>query len=199
MFVRTKFPEKKWHFFGSGNISYSVDYDILVPETMPLSARNKFGDVTVEGLKAGATIVNSNGKVAFSDGRGGQRIENSFGAITVTRNAGDVDDLGRQRRRDRRPTSRARVTIQSRFGGVDGPRIKGTATIKASNGGVPVEEATGPAAIVGLVRGRRRQDRQGHLEMENSNGEVTADGVRRGEGPQLLRRGEAVGSAATRP
>lgn len=77
IFVRTKFPEKKWSFFGSGNISYSVDYDITMPETMPLSARNKFGDVTVVGLKAASTIVGANGQLAFSDGRGRQRLENA--------------------------------------------------------------------------------------------------------------------------
>ena len=27
--VRTKYPDKKWHFSGSGHISYSVDYDIV--------------------------------------------------------------------------------------------------------------------------------------------------------------------------
>ena len=40
IFVRTKYPEKTWHFPGGGSISYSVDIDVTMPETMALSARN---------------------------------------------------------------------------------------------------------------------------------------------------------------
>ena len=50
--VRSKYPEKKWHFVDKGFVSYSVDFDIAMPETMPLAARNKFGDISVENLKA---------------------------------------------------------------------------------------------------------------------------------------------------
>ena len=76
IFVRTKFPERKWSFFGSGHISYSVDYDITMPETMPLSARNKFGDVAVVGLKASATLVNANGQLDFNNKPVGQILVN---------------------------------------------------------------------------------------------------------------------------
>src|SRR6266496_2183249 len=88
--VRTVFPEKKWHFEGRGYISYSVDYEITMPEAALLTARNRFGDIEVTGLKAAGDVFNGNGKVAFRDTRGRQRIENSFGAVEMTGNAGDA-------------------------------------------------------------------------------------------------------------
>ena len=37
--VVTRYPEKKWSFTGRGFVSYSVDYDIVMPETAPLDER----------------------------------------------------------------------------------------------------------------------------------------------------------------
>ena len=88
--VVTRYPEKHWNFTGRGFVSYSVDYDIVMPETALLDARNKFGNVDVTGLKASADIKNSNGSVSFRDGRGAQRLENSFGKIEVSRNDGNA-------------------------------------------------------------------------------------------------------------
>jgi hypothetical protein len=67
--VRTRYPEKNWSFKGSGHISYAVDFDIVAPETMPVTARNRFGDVTIDGVKADTTVSNANGKVAVTTAR----------------------------------------------------------------------------------------------------------------------------------
>ena len=48
--VVTRYPEKKWSFSGRGFVSYSVDYDIVMPETAPLEVRNRVGNVEVQGL-----------------------------------------------------------------------------------------------------------------------------------------------------
>jgi hypothetical protein len=72
------------------NISFGADYDIVVPETAPVEVRNRFGQVSTEGLHAGAVIINANGRVSLSSGRGRQRIENRFGEVEVRSNDGDV-------------------------------------------------------------------------------------------------------------
>jgi hypothetical protein len=72
--VRTVYPDKSWHFLGKGYISYSVDYEIVMPEAAVLTARNRFGNIDVEGLKAGSEVVNSNGKIAFRNSRGKQNL-----------------------------------------------------------------------------------------------------------------------------
>ena len=77
--VRTQYPSN----YNNRNLSYSVDYDIAMPETAPLDLRNRFGSVTVINLHAPATISSGNGAVHFSGGRGRQQIENSFGDVEV--------------------------------------------------------------------------------------------------------------------
>ena len=77
--VRTRYPSEHSGLFR--NISYSVDYEITMPEAAALAVRNRFGDVEIEGLKASGDVVNSNGKVSFRAGRGKQRLENSFGPV----------------------------------------------------------------------------------------------------------------------
>jgi len=103
--IRTKYPEQE-SWLGSHNNSYSVRYDITVPETAPLDVHNSFGAVRVTGTKAGGTIVNSHGELTFHDGGGAQHLTNSFGRVEVGNVAGDVD-------------------LESSFGAVNAQDIKG--------------------------------------------------------------------------
>ncbi|MHC4146291.1 MAG: DUF4097 family beta strand repeat-containing protein, partial [Planctomycetota bacterium] len=84
--IRTRYPVGR----RSGNISFSVDYEITMPETAPLTLKNRFGDVRVTNLKADADIDNGHGLLTFRGGRGTQKLKNSFGGVEVTENAGDV-------------------------------------------------------------------------------------------------------------
>src|SRR4030095_7216247 len=141
---------------GSGHISYAVDFDIVIPETMPVTARNKFGDVTIDGVKADTTVSNSNGKVAVHDGKGTSRIDTSFGAIELIRHAGParapapngeifVTDIGGQ------------PTIRNRFGRIVAGKIQGPTQISGGNGTVAVQELGGKPTVTdpsGRVQGR---------------------------------------------
>ena len=49
------------------DVSFSVDYDLLVPERLPLTLRNRFGDVAVTGMKSGGSIANASGRVVASN------------------------------------------------------------------------------------------------------------------------------------
>src|SRR6185312_1920394 len=82
--IRTRYPERPGSFFGSRQISYSVNYDIAVPVSMPLQVRNSFGAVSVAGSQAPCDIKTSHGSLQFNDGRGTQRLENAFGSIQVS-------------------------------------------------------------------------------------------------------------------
>ena len=56
--VRTQYPSN----YNNRDVSYSVDYDIVIPETAPLDLRNRFGTVTVTNLHAPGTISGGNGR-----------------------------------------------------------------------------------------------------------------------------------------
>src|SRR5262245_5861498 len=82
--VRTRYPERSY----PKNISFSVDYDLTVPESSPLRVTNRFGTVNATGLKAGLQIDNGHGSVVVRETRGASRIENQFGSIEVTSHTG---------------------------------------------------------------------------------------------------------------
>src|SRR5262249_37685560 len=166
--VRTRDPNMSFHGIGHVSNSYAVDVDVTMPETMPLSARNKFGNIDVVGLKAAGVVSNANGEVSFTDGKGKQRLENAFGAITVQRNAGDVDISGSNGNVEATIVEGA-LSIRNRFGSVQAKDVKGPVSINASNGAVLVENA--PSADVTGSFGRvDARNIGGGLRVPNSNG-----------------------------
>src|SRR5436190_16549204 len=71
--IRTVYPEVHIH---GGNISYSADLEVTIPERAPLLLKNRFGSIQVQGLRTASEIVNGQGSIDFRDSRGTQRIEN---------------------------------------------------------------------------------------------------------------------------
>ena len=91
--IRTRYPESGNRSFAGGNaLSYSVRYELTVPENTPLTVRDAFGSVSVTGLKAESKIATSHGSIVFRDGKGAQRLDDSFGSIDVINNAGPRHD-----------------------------------------------------------------------------------------------------------
>ena len=85
--IRTQYPQESSGLFsGRRNISFSVNYDLLMPADSALTIKNSFGNVSVTGLKANGDITNAHGLLTFRTGQGVQRLENSFGGIEVTDN-----------------------------------------------------------------------------------------------------------------
>src|SRR5262249_32199177 len=110
--VRTQYPSHN-----SRNLSFGVDYEVLVPETSPLEVRNRFGSVTITDIRAGGTINNNNGPVYVSMFRGRLQIENSFGSVEVRTSDGDVTVRNGNGRVIVSDVSGA-LDITNRFGGV---------------------------------------------------------------------------------
>jgi len=175
--VRTKYPERQWHFSGKGHISYAVDMDVTMPETMELTARNKFGDLGVVGVKAPAVLVNANGQLSLTQGSGRQRLENAFGSITVDHNAGDVDISGSNGSVMATSVDGA-LSIRNRFGTVQARRTKGAVTVNASNGDVLVESAGGAASVTSSFGRVDVRGAGGAVEVRNSNGAVRVGEVK---------------------
>ena len=157
------------------DVSFSVDYDLLVPERLPVTLRNRFGDVTVTGMKGGGSIVNASGRVTAVDGSGRYDIENRFGIVEATRLDGNLIIRGANG-----PVSATSITgtvsISNTFGNVNAATIRGDATIVNANGSV---EATGISGRADLRTTFGTVDFRdvGMVTASSANGSVTGTNV----------------------
>ena len=174
--VRTVYPEKSWRFSGGGHVSFCVDYEITMPESSPLEVRSRFGDVSVEGLKAAADVRNANGKVSLRDGRGAQRLENAFGPIDVVGVSGDVTMTNANG-----PVSAADIDgaleVRNRFGPVVAARVGKAVRVVNGNGEVQVTDCAGAATVENSFGGVQIRNVKGAATVENANGRVLASGI----------------------
>ena len=174
--VRTTYPDKSWHFAGTGHVSYSVDYEIVMPESSPLEVRSRFGDVSVEGLKAAADIHDANGKISLRDGRGAQRLENAFGAIDVASVVGDVTATNANGAVSASDIEGA-LEVRNRFGRVLAVRIAKGARIVNGNGEVQVTDSGGEVNVENAFGPVQLRNLKGKATVENANGTIVASGI----------------------
>jgi len=172
--VRTRYPEQTRGT--RRNLSYSVDYGVLMPERMVLHAVNSFGNMSVAGLKSASTLVNAHGTLTASDGAGRQSLENSFGAIEVARMTGDVTITGANGNVTATTVAGA-LNVTNRFGRVSVGAVQGTALVANANGQVDITDV-GSANLTNSFGAVTVKDVRGPLTVTNSNGSVTAAGVK---------------------
>lgn len=167
--VKTTYPERS--FIGSmRRLSYSVDYDIEMPEASVLEARNRFGAVLATGVKGGTQVDNANGRVVLRAGAGMQRVSSSFGAVEVTGAAGDVvvtNGNGNVTVSD----VKGAADLKTRFGKISATKIGKSVTIVGGNGDISIADC-GPVTVntsFGRVDARTIA---GDLDVQNSNGSI---------------------------
>jgi hypothetical protein len=170
--VRTEYP-KTWN---RRNLGYSVDYDLTLPETAPLDARNRFGGVSAVNLRGGAVVNNGNGSVYFSGSRGRLEIENSFGNVEVRTNDGEVvvrNGNGAVIATD--VTGGANIT--NRFGRVRVANAGRDVTVRSNNGEIDIQNAGGPVSVDNSFGSVAVTEAKSDVTVRNQNGEVRATGV----------------------
>ena len=168
--VRTDVP-KSSSFSWLHSFSWSVDIDIAMPDTAPLDLRNQFGPVSVTDLHAPANIVDSNGKVSFTGGRGRQRVETSFGDIEVARNDGDVAIVNSNGRVIASGVTGA-LDVRNNFGEVKVTDIGKRLDVTAGNGNVTAAGVGGPVNISDSFGKVTVRDARSDVIVRNENGEV---------------------------
>lgn len=178
LFIRTRYPDgqNRSHFHGH-NTSYSVRYDVTIPESSPLEVRDSFGAVSVTGVRASSEINASYGKIEFRDGRGAQRFENSFGGLELENNVGDVTIQGNYGAVDVTGVTGA-LEVRNRFGKVTVARVSNGVTVTNGNGPVQVTDSGGPGTIrnsFGAVTIRGFHG--GPLNVQSSFGAVMLEGI----------------------
>jgi DUF4097 and DUF4098 domain-containing protein YvlB len=172
--IRTDVPEVHWQ----GNLSYSIDIDVSVPASAPLSVRNRFGSINASGVHAASDFTNAQGSMQLTDLRGAQRIENSFGSVSVTNSAGDTVI--------RNANGSVTVThvggaldVSDRFGSVRVENVDRGLTLKNENGSVDVRDVTGNATISTSFASANVSNVRGTLDLTSTNGNITVTEVGR--------------------
>lgn len=174
--IRTRYPERTDSLFGN-NTSYSVRYDVTVPESSPLDVHNSFGAVSVTGVKASSNITNSHGDLVFRDGQGTQRLDNSFARIEVSNNVGDVTVEGSNGAVDARDVNGA-IGIRNRFGTVTVSHVSKGVRVVNSNGAISITDSGGAGSSVKNAFGDVKATTfHGDLTVNNNNGRVEATDV----------------------
>jgi hypothetical protein len=174
--IRTRYPERSGFSFGN-NTSYSVRYDVTMPESSPLDLHSSFGAVSVTGVKASSNVTSSHGDLVFRDSQGTQRLENSFGRIDVANNTGDVTVEGSNGAVSARDVNGV-IGIRNRFGEVAVSRASKGVHVVNSNGAVSITDCGGSGSSVKNAFGDVRATTfHGDLTVNNSNGRVDATDV----------------------
>jgi hypothetical protein len=175
--IRTRYPETSGSFLGWNNISYSVRYELTIPESTPLEVRNAFGAVSVTGLKANGNIRTSHGAISFRDGRGVQRLENSFASVELAGNDGDVvieNTNGGVKVAD----VTGALTVTDRFASVSAERISKDIRITNTNGAVDISDSGGTGVVRNAFGNVTVRNLQGDLTIQNGNGKVEASNIK---------------------
>ncbi len=174
---RTKYPEPQSRRRGSW--SFSVAYDLVVPEAAALDVRNRFGSVSVVGTRASAVVLNSHGSVRLADSHGSHRIENMFGSIEVSNNTGDVEVTGGNGS-VRVEQIQGSARVRNRFGNITVAGIKQNLNLRNDNGSVTVTTVGGASTVVNSFGSTDVTDVGGAADVQNSNGRITAKNLRGG-------------------
>ena len=175
--IRTRYPERSGSFLGFNNVSYSVRYEVTIPENAPLQVRNSFGAVSVTGLKASGDIRTSHGAINFRDGRGQQRLEDSFASVEVAGNAGDVvieNTNGGVKVAD----VTGALILTDRFASISAERISKDVTITNTNGAVDISDSGGTGVVKNAFGNVTVHNFGGDLSVHNGNGKVEAMNVK---------------------
>ncbi len=173
--LRTEYPEQHGTFIGRRNVSYSVRYEVTMPESSLLNLRNSFGSVDISDLKANADVTNSHGKLTFRNGRGTHRLENSFAGVEVAGNAGDINVTTTNAAVDLADVT-GHVDVRDRFGKVTLLKTGG-GTIINGNGSVDASSVSGPLRITTSFGAVTAANIKGALTVNNQNGQVEATGI----------------------
>ncbi|HTQ96898.1 MAG TPA: hypothetical protein VMH89_08830, partial [Candidatus Acidoferrum sp.] len=173
--IQTIYPSDEPKFMiRVGGPSYSVDYDVTVPNDAKLWMKNSFGNVEVQGVMGWTDLENSHGQLKFHDG-GSTKLTDSFGEVeargsdgnvTITNNNGAVNVS----------SVKGTLEVKDRFAAIIVSNIGGAVTITGGNGAVEVTDA-GASRISNSFGAVAARNIHGELIVNNNNAGIDADTV----------------------
>lgn len=171
--IRTVYPEVHRVF---GNLSWSADLEVSIPENAPLSLKNRFGTIEVRGLRADAEINNAQGPVTVHDIRAA-RVDNAFGTVTVDTVGGDltVQNANGSVQVDH---ARGNVTVTDRFGSVRVSDASRDVVINDTNGSVDLSNVGGNTRITTSFASINASKIDGNAVLITQGGRVEASDIK---------------------
>jgi DUF4097 and DUF4098 domain-containing protein YvlB len=186
--IRSVIPEDRHK---SGNSSYSIDMQILVPRDARLDLKNRFGTIRVSDVRGPVTLTNSQGSITARDIHGPLAATNDFGSISVASAGDDAILRNANGSIDARDIHGA-LNVTNRFGSIvvasaenviarnaNGSLqlrdIRGSLIAENGFGNLVVASADGPVSIT---------SKYGSIDVRDVGGAVT---VRSSFGPIFLR------------
>lgn len=169
--IQTVYPSEESKFFvvRVGGPSYSVDYDIAVPNDTKLWTKNSFGNVEISGVHGWADVENGHGQLTFRDG-GSTKLTNSFGAVEVNGAEGSVAIVNNNGSVSV-STVKDTLDIKDRFASITASNIQGSVTISGGNGAVTLTDA-GSAKISNSFGSVNARNIHGDLTVNDNNGAI---------------------------
>jgi hypothetical protein len=152
--VRTEYPSMSR---GRSNTSFAVDYTITAPQDAPLTIRNRFGHVSVEGMVSRVEADIRNGRMTVARQRGPTRLKTAFGDVVIRDLEGDLG-------------------IESMNGSISVDDVRGRVTSKVSFGKSTVRNVT-DLSIEGLNHDAIVSEVSGNVEVRTSFGTAQLDDV----------------------
>jgi len=176
--VQVRYPERTnsargflERIFGGQDMGYSVRLEVSLPEASPLNVRSAFGGVEVDDMKAGATVVNSNGHVVIRRARGAHRVETQFGRMQLDRVAGDVT-LTNNNGDIQISEITGNVVSRGKFGTMEISRVSGTVEAQNDNQNVTASDIGG-RTVIGSTFGAISVVRvKSDVVLRNDNGNI---------------------------
>ncbi|MGB9513156.1 MAG: hypothetical protein WBU20_15830, partial [Candidatus Acidiferrum sp.] len=174
--IETVYPSDDSKFFvvRIGGPSYSVDYDIVVPQDAKLWTRNSFGNMEVQGVKGWGDMENNHGRLKFENG-GAAKLTNSFGLLEATGADGNLAVINNNGAVTV-SSVKGSLDIKDRFAAINASNVSGTVTISGGNGLVEVTDA-GPLTISNSFGAVSVRNVHGDVSVDNNNGAIDADTV----------------------
>ena len=139
-----------------GRAEYPIDFEVVVPATIPLTVRDTSGDIRISQMNADVEVHDGSGRLTVSD---------VHGAVSLTKESGDIEV--------RRVSGETRIS--SKTGQMKLQDLAGL-EIEQSDGDLSVMN-TGPARIHNQSGNLRISAVKGALEITDESGEIQVANV----------------------
>jgi len=170
--LKSVFPDlhKRDRKFYRKVTGYKVQFDVTIPAKFFAEVENKYGDVSVVGIKSLAS-ENQNGEsyIEYIDGE--TNLSNTYGNVIVSNIEGDLVCENRNGKIKIKDVSGI-CDIKNSYGSVMVTKVKKNATIVNKNGKVDVRTITGDVDISNSYGSILVEDIKNTLKVYNKNGAV---------------------------